>query len=82
MSTAITKNQLLSMARQLSREEKVQLITELNSDPLEESPVVREPMAAATSESLDDEYERGYSQIPEDVTEIEALLPFLPSEHW
>jgi hypothetical protein len=44
----------------------------------------RRLLAAWQTANLDDEYERGYVQAPEDTSDTSALLPHLPlpSEDW
>lgn len=38
----------------------------------------REHLAAVYAERDDDQYARGYADMPEDTAELEALLPHLP----
>ena len=44
----------------------------------------RRHLPALEADRLDDQYQRGYEQIPEDVSDVEGLLPHLPlpAEDW
>ena len=66
-----TVEQIVDLARQLSRAERLEVIQRLAPDP-------------ANDQQLDDQYQRGYEQTPESVEDIEALLPHLPlpTENW
>lgn len=41
-------------------------------------------LAALETANLDEQYQRGYERIPEDIADLEALLPHLPvpREDW
>ncbi|HEY8749507.1 MAG TPA: hypothetical protein VIM11_16105 [Tepidisphaeraceae bacterium] len=82
MSPAATVDEIIRLAQGLSPLEKLKVIERLAPDL--ETALTPENDADPTTRTLDDQYQRGYEQIPEDVSGIEALLPHLPlqSEPW
>jgi hypothetical protein len=66
-----TVEQIVDLARQLSRAERLEVIQRLAPD-------------SANDQHLDDEYQRGYEQTPESAEDIQALIPHLPlpTENW
>ena len=71
---APTVDDVVQLARKLSPIEKLQVIERLAPDL--EAPLTSS--GHATSQSLDDLYQRGYERVPEDAAEAEALLKYLP----
>jgi hypothetical protein len=73
-------DQIMQMARRLTPLEKLKLIEKLAPD--------LEPALASSGNDLppdlDDQYQRGYEQIPEDISDLDALMPHLPvsTERW
>ena len=65
------------MARRLSPLEKLKVIEGLTPD-------LEAALAPPNSAALDNQYQRGYEQVPETTAEVEALLPHLPlsQEKW
>ncbi len=66
-----TVEQIVDLARELSRAEQLELIQRLAPD-------------SASDQQLDDQYQRGYEKTPERAEDVIALLPHLPlaSESW
>ncbi len=66
-----TIEQIVKLASGLSSPERLEIIERIAPDLTEER-------------QLDEQYQRGYEQIPEDSADVEALLPLLslPTEHW
>jgi hypothetical protein len=49
---------------------------------VESALLAKPPSIAGAVEELDEQYQRGYEQIPEDAADVEALLPHLSAEQW
>ena len=83
MPPGATIDDVIRLARGLSALDKVRLIERLAPD-LEAALMSEADAPDNKSHELDDQYQRGYEQIPEDITELEALLPHLPlpTERW
>ncbi|HEX4796977.1 MAG TPA: hypothetical protein VH370_24515 [Humisphaera sp.] len=80
MSDRVTVDQVVEIARQLSPLEKLKVIERL-------APDLEVPLSSQVGQrdaDLDEQYQRGYEQIPEDPTDAEALMPHLPlsEERW
>jgi|GEM_PF-6958581 len=77
MTNHATVDQVITMARRLSAKDRQKLIEKLSDAP-------SRPTARGRQASNDKQYQRGYEQIPEDVQDLEALLPHLPipQERW
>lgn len=79
MQTDATVDEVLHLARRLSPLDKLKLIERL-------APDLEAALSPVTdgSKELDDQYQRGYEQFPEDVADLEALLPHLaiPTKLW
>ncbi len=67
----ITVEQIVDLARELSRAEQLEVIERLAPD-------------SASNQQLDAQYQLGYEKSPENAEEITALLPHLslPTENW
>jgi hypothetical protein len=72
MSVPTAVDEVIRMARRLTPTEKAKLVEQLAAE-----------MALARA-AQDDQYQRGYEQIPEDPGDAEALLNHLPlsQERW
>lgn len=81
MGSAPTIDDVLRLAAGLSAIDKLRVIERLA--PQVESALGDELESnAAAIGKLDEKYQRGYEQTPEDITDLEALLPHLPAEQW
>jgi hypothetical protein len=82
-SSGSSVEDIIRLVRQLSPADRSKLIEQLGP-ALEVSPVAENTGALEGSVGLDDQYQRGYEQIPEDTADLEALLPHLPlpMESW
>lgn len=78
-----TIEDVIRMARRLSALDKLKLIETLAPD-LEAALKSQTDQATDNSAAADEQYQRGYEQIPEETTDLEAILPILPlpTERW
>jgi hypothetical protein len=80
MANPSTADEVMRFARALSPSEKLRLIEQLAPDVNQ----ALSPGPVSPPIDPDDQYERGYQNVPEEVTDLEALLPHLPlpRERW
>ncbi|HZL33845.1 MAG TPA: hypothetical protein VFC78_00965 [Tepidisphaeraceae bacterium] len=83
MASNATIEEVVRLARQLSALDKLKVIERLAPD-LEAALEFNADSVVREAVSLDERYQRGYEEMPEDTAMIEALLPHLPvrSERW
>jgi hypothetical protein len=79
MQSQTTVDEVIALARRLSPTDQSRLIAQLRPDL---SPTL-EP-TSSEERAMEELYARGYEQVPEDVTDVAALLPHLPlaAEGW
>jgi hypothetical protein len=84
MQSDVTVDQVVQLASGLSPLEKLQVIERLAPDLAEALTTVSSARDSSKTQAADDAYEAGYQRIPEDIGDIEALLPHLPlsTEPW
>ena len=77
MQTPATVAQIIEMCCRLSPSEKLSVVQYLTAD-------LDAALGPEHSAALDNQYQRGYEQVPETVTEVEVLLPhlLLSQEKW
>ncbi|HXE53752.1 MAG TPA: hypothetical protein VN541_12080 [Tepidisphaeraceae bacterium] len=81
MEPVPTIDDVLRLADGLSAIDKLRVIERLA--PQVESALLEKPDSTdQTQAALDEQYQRGYEQTPEDAADVEALLPHLPAEQW
>lgn len=83
MASGTTVDEVVRLAASLSALEKLRVIERLAPQLEDALGPVNENVAEASGDK-DDQYQRGYEQTPEDISELEALIPHLPlpSEQW
>jgi hypothetical protein len=81
MQTQMTVDQIMHLARGLSPLEKLKLIEQLAPD-LE--PALMGAAQTASLEELDNQYQQAYEKTPEQISDVQAILPHLPlpTERW
>ena len=81
MRVHITIDEILRMTERLTHREKLKVITGVLSQL--EPPLSAQVLVHALV-NLDDQYQRGYEQLPENAADLESLLPHLPivKEQW
>jgi len=79
MQQSMTVDQIVQLARQLPPLERLKLVQSLASELQELRAESHTDLALQ-----DDQYQRGYERIPEDVADLASLLPHLPipAERW
>ena len=83
MAVHATVDQVVKLASSLSPLDKLRLIERLTPDLAAALAPASAPLAISATQE-DDIYEAGYRNTPEDITEIEGLLPHLSieTERW
>ena len=82
MAANTTVDEVIRLADGLSALEKLKVIERLA--PELEAALAQAVGSSSGENTLDEQYQRGYENTPEDVADLEALLPHLPlpTERW
>ncbi len=82
MQPAMPIDRIMELARRLSPLDKLKLIQGLAPDL--EAALRADSTAQGELSAQDNQYQQGYERIPEDIADVEAMLPHLPipPERW